>query len=283
MNNKIRYTDLKDFNNIGDYDFYGIVYDATYPSIDERNINYICAVKLIGPRINWLTNPENLLDETINVIIKSNNIKEIPIFSQIGVIMRVHRGVYRPKKRKNVYLNLTNIVKIKSSWVLFESKFISINLDNYYNEGYKAISSLTTKFSFDNIDIQIIEYLRKWSRNYFFDKSALLYPKTILLKERNSIKNNENDINIIIIAKFEKTDINNNNLKLTEQLENNENNEKIILRVIDESDICDLIVKKNDYNNINIGDIVRIRSIKYSLENKYDYIIYKYIIEILLN
>lgn len=133
MNFKSRYTDLKDFNDVGDYDFYGIVYDATFPTKenDKGSTNYISAVKLIAPGLNWITHPESLLDETINVIFKSNNPKELPVITDVGCIMRIHRGVYRPKKRKNVYLNLTNISKIKSAWVLFESKSIIVNLSIY--------------------------------------------------------------------------------------------------------------------------------------------------------
>ncbi len=122
MTSLIKYTDLKDIIDNGDYSFYGIIYDATFPTKDEESKSYVCSIKLIAPGLNWLTDPENLVNECINVIVKSNNLNEIPVISEIGSILRVHRGVYRFKKRKNVYLNMSNIFNIKSSWVVFESK-----------------------------------------------------------------------------------------------------------------------------------------------------------------
>lgn len=134
-----RYKELDQLIEEEENDFYGIVYDATFPSKEtiknDKNKDskdkklkitskYISVVKLISPKINWMTNPENLNEEAIHVIFKSNNLKDFPQLSDIGSIIRIHRGVFRPKKRKNVYLNLVNITKIRSSWVIFSSKYL---------------------------------------------------------------------------------------------------------------------------------------------------------------
>ena len=121
---KSRYTSLNNIKSNGDYDFYGIVYDATFPTKDNdtEDANYICAIKVLGPGLNWLTNPENFQEETIHIIIKSFSIDYLPHIRSIGNIIRIHRGIFKPKKRKNVYLNLTNISMLKSSWVIFSCK-----------------------------------------------------------------------------------------------------------------------------------------------------------------
>lgn len=121
---KIKYSELKDFNEVGDYDFYGIVFDATLPSREDDNLssNFVCALKILGPGHNWLTHPNTFQDEVIHIIVKSSSIELVPHIMTVGSIIRVNKGLYRPKKRKNIYLNLTNISKIKSSWIVFDSK-----------------------------------------------------------------------------------------------------------------------------------------------------------------
>lgn len=45
--------------------------------------------------------------------------------------------------------------------------------------------------------------------------------------------------------------------------------EKLVLSVMDESDVSEVICNKKDYENIvQIGDIVRIRSFKFDAENR---------------
>lgn len=315
--NIYRYKDLDQLIEEEENNFYGIIYDATYPSketvkIDKLNdkINkksknipkYIAVIKLISPKLNWITNPENLNEESIHVIFKSNNLKEFPQLSDIGSIIRIHRGVFRPKKRKNVYLNLANVYKIRSSWVIFASKFNLNYLDGENSIGnYQPIGSLTNKFSFSNEDIIIVESLRKWSINYFSLRDSLNYPKSILIKNINNIckKSNENDL-LGIITKLESLDninINNadynNTLTLKENIKeesikqietkpiisSNTNNNSYLevfyneydppdykLSLMDESGIADILIYKNRLGNknleIQVGDYIRIRSIK---------------------
>lgn len=124
---KTKYTELKDFNETTDYDFYGIIYDSTFPTRedDTDTSNFICAIKILGPGLNWLTHPTSFQEEAIHIIIKSNNVENLPHPKSVGNIIRIHRGVYRPKKRKNIYLNFNNNI-MKSSWVLFNSKIFLI-------------------------------------------------------------------------------------------------------------------------------------------------------------
>ena len=106
---KYIYTPLNEMNEPGEYNFYGIIYDSTFPiqeeensMLDEQKSNpvYNCIIKLIDQSINCLTNPNNFQDNLITLIIKSTDKENIPFIHNIGDIIRVHRGIYSPKKKK---------------------------------------------------------------------------------------------------------------------------------------------------------------------------------------
>lgn len=113
---------------IVDVNLYGVIYDSTFPNAEEglNSINLICAIKLIDQDINCLSYPQNINDEAIYIIIKSNDKRHLPFIGQIGQIMRIHRGVFKPKKRKNVYLNFSSNSKVNSSWCIYESELYNI-------------------------------------------------------------------------------------------------------------------------------------------------------------
>lgn len=92
--NKYKYSQIKEMKVDGDYNFYGIIYDASFPLQEESPNSYICYLKIIDPDVNCLTNPTNLNDELINLIIKSNCKENLPFVHSIGDIIRVHRGVF---------------------------------------------------------------------------------------------------------------------------------------------------------------------------------------------
>jgi hypothetical protein len=96
---KYTYSNLKEIAISGDCNFYGIIYDATYPTQDETPDSYVCTLKIIDQDINCLAFPTTLNDEIINLIIKSNSKDNLPYVHTVGDIIRVHRGYF-----VNIYL-----------------------------------------------------------------------------------------------------------------------------------------------------------------------------------
>lgn len=118
---KLKYVSLKELTINGDYNFYGIIYDATFPSQDDLPNQYYCSIKIIDKDINRLNNPNNFNDEIVNVIIKSNSKENLPYIHQFGDIIRIQRGKFTYKSNKNVYLNLSSQGS-KSTWTIYSSK-----------------------------------------------------------------------------------------------------------------------------------------------------------------
>ncbi len=100
MNNpisKYRYQSIKELERPGDCNFYGIIYDATFPVYEERENSYHCTLKIIDPDVNCLSFPNNLNENLINLNISSNDKENLPYVHSIGDIIRVHRGIYVSK------------------------------------------------------------------------------------------------------------------------------------------------------------------------------------------
>lgn len=96
--NKYQYSTISEIKTDGDYNFYGIIYDASFPLQEENPNNpiptYICYLKIIDPTVNCITNPFDFNEEIIHLIIKSNSKENLPFVHNIGDIIRVHRGVF---------------------------------------------------------------------------------------------------------------------------------------------------------------------------------------------
>ena len=93
VNQRYEYSNIKSFSNQGDYNFYGIIYDATFP-VQEDSCTYTCNLKIVDPEMNLLTNPEDFNEQVINLVVKSSSIDALPFIHKIGDIVRVHRAVY---------------------------------------------------------------------------------------------------------------------------------------------------------------------------------------------
>lgn len=92
---KYHYTPFNELTVGGEVNFYGIIYDASFPIPDEFvESRYECTLKLIDPSVNCLSNPEDFNDKIINLIIKGNDKDSIPYAHNIGDIIRIHRGNY---------------------------------------------------------------------------------------------------------------------------------------------------------------------------------------------
>ena len=232
MNNLVyRYTPMKDINRKGEYCFYGVIFDASFPSFDDLEKLFICTVKLIDPDINCLTYPNDLNDNLIHVIIKSYEKENLPFIHSIGDIFRVHRGYFRKSKKKNVYLNIQG--GKFSSWVIFK-------YNDFYN--YAPFFCSSKNFTFQNNDKIIINQFREWACKYFCESNSLEYQKESKLINRNNENFGDNDSTVQVI---QKTVL----------------NDKIILFIQDETDSCELHTYLY-FSFINILDVIRIRSFK---------------------
>ena len=216
----------------GEYNFYGIIYDASFPLEEENTGKYSCVLKLIDQTTNCLTNPNDFSENIINLIIKSNERENIPFVHYIGDIIRIHRGFYSKKKKRNVYLNLSKDNKeIKGSWCLYHSNDKS-------NEPYACSNK---KYSVESQDKLNLEGLKKWVKSYMGIDKSLKYPMQIKLENRAQ-EGNDKDLMVHVVKKVEADN-------------------HLILFVQDETDGCELHTYKY-YNFIKENDVIRVRSYK---------------------
>ena len=128
-NKKYLYTNFERMIKQGEYNFYGIIYDfpkeeknyALLPGAQEPLPKNSLIIKLIDQSVNCLTHQNNLVENLITLIIQVNEKENIPYVHQIGDIIRVHRGMYIPKQKRNVYLNLLKGNQFKGSWCIFSA------------------------------------------------------------------------------------------------------------------------------------------------------------------
>ncbi len=106
----IKYTTIKDLVKDdlkdGDYNFYGIIYDASLPILEENQEKYMCSLKLIDKDVNWISHKNSLNNLIVTLYIKSNSKENLPFVHCVGDIIRVHRGYYVYIKK--FYLNIKN-------------------------------------------------------------------------------------------------------------------------------------------------------------------------------
>ena len=237
---KYLYTTFDELKEQGEYNFFGIIYDASFPqeenSLQENNKKrgtekYTCILKLIDQTTNILSHPNNFNDNMINLVIKSNEKENIPYVHNIGDIIRVHRGFYSPKNKRNVYVNVCKDNKLKSSWCLYSSKTNS-------NEPYSCSNK---KFTVESQDKQILENIRLWLNNYLNIDKSMKYPLQVNLIDRIN-DGNDKDLLVHVVKKIELDD-------------------QIVLFIQDSTDGCELHTYKY-YNFIQENDIIRVRSYK---------------------
>ena len=228
---KYKYSIFSDLVEQGEYNFYGVVYDSSFPLEEEKTGKYSCTIKLIDHSTNCLSNPNDFNDNIICLTIKSSDKENIPYIHQIGDIIRIHRGFYSPKKKRNVYLNLCNDHKINGSWCLY-----SVN-----NNIAEPIACSNKTYNIEEQDKENIETYKAWSKNYLGKNKALVYPYQIKLEERNE-EGNDKDLLAHVVKKVE-------------------TNDQIILFIQDETDGCELHTCKY-YNFIKENDIIRVRAYK---------------------
>jgi len=228
---KYKYSAFEDLNEQGEYNFYAIIYDASFPLEESNTLKYSCTLKLIDKTTNCLSNPNNFNENIIYLTIKSSEKENIPYIHHIGDIIRVHRGFYSPKNKRNVYLNVCKDNKIKGSWCLY-------SVNNNSNEPYLCSNK---KYSVESQDKQIIENNKNWVKNYLNKDKALIYPYQIKLNSRIN-DGNDKDLLVHVVKKVELDD-------------------QLVLFIQDDTDGCELHTYKY-YNFIQENDIIRIRAYK---------------------
>lgn len=219
-----------------DYNFYGVIYDASFPVIEDSNSLcpfYEVTLKLIDPSMNCLSKSSTLqsIEESILTLIIKSNLKEcMPYIHSIGDIIRVHHGSYNPAKR-TAYLLLTGVTKIVSSWCLFSGK-----PDNDIKISTPLLCSHSSCF-IDGQELEILNGIRKWLFSNFQLKNSLVYPNDVKLKDKKN-DNQLNDTVVQIVSKFEYPD-------------------SIVYLIQDETERCAIYSFKY-FNFFEVSDIIRI-------------------------
>ena len=228
---KYKYSMFSDLIEQGEYNFYGVIYDSSFPLEETTTGKYSCTIKLIDQNTNCLSNPNDFNENIIYLTIKSSEKENIPYIHNIGDVIRIHHGFYSPKNKRNVYLNVCKGNKVNGSWCLY-----SVN-----NNTLEPYACSNKKYTIEEQDKENIETYKSWSKSYLGKNKSLAYPYQINLEERNE-EGDGKDLLAQVVKKVELGD-------------------QIVLFIQDDTDGCELHTYKY-YNFIKENDIIRVRSYK---------------------
>jgi len=228
---KYKYSMFSDLIEQGEYNFYGVIYDSSFPLEETKTGKYSCTIKLIDQNTNCLSNPNDFNENIIYLTIKSSEKENIPYIHNIGDVIRIHHGFYSPKNKRNVYLNVCKGNKVNGSWCLY-----SVN-----NNTLEPYACSNKKYTIEEQDKENIETYKSWSKSYLGKNKSLAYPYQINLEERNE-EGDGKDLLAQVVKKVELGD-------------------QIVLFIQDDTDGCELHTYKY-YNFIKENDIIRVRSYK---------------------
>ena len=254
LQNKYEYVDLSALQETVENNFYGIIYDASFPqqteniptstNIPSSLLEYTCTIKVIDPKINPLTSKQNNneTDNYINIIIKTNTKEKIPYIHAIGDIIRVHRGIFRSSKKKNVYINLNN-KNFKAAWTIFPGASVinpegKIEVEN--KSLYEPMLCSSDHYYYEKQDEGLIDKYRQFAYDFFTKSNSLFYSMNNTLSQR--VSKRENDAVVQVIYKTELED-------------------QIVYFVQDSTDGCELHTFKY-FNFVDVNDVIRLRSYK---------------------
>ena len=232
INLKYNYSTLKELDQIGDYNFYGVIIDASFPikvSSYENESHYECTIKLIDQ--TTIITPE--MEDSITLVVKSTDRTRIPFIHNIGDIIRVHRGIYNPKKNRNVYLQNLKGNAFKSAWTLFPGSATKDEMIPY--------QSSHDNYTYEFQDKIILDNLRKFSQSFLEKSNSLQYNMAIKLNQRFN-EGSDNDLILFVVKKVVMDD-------------------QITLFVLDETDGCELHTYKY-FDFIDEGSVIRVRAFK---------------------
>ena len=231
MITKYIYTQFINIKEQGEYNFYGIIIDSSFPILDPNTSKYTCILKLIDQTTNCLTNPEDWEEKIIYLIIKSDKSENMPYPRHIGDIIRIHYGLYSPKNKRNIYLSLCQDSKSIGDYCLYDIT----------NKNFEPYNCSKDKYIEEKEDKDKINEILNWGKSYLKNEGSLIYPFKINLGERN-IEGGDKDLIVHVTKKV--------NL-----------NDQLILFIQDESDGCKLHTY-NFFDYVKENDIIRIRRFK---------------------
>ena len=245
----IKYTSFNEMIEPGEYNCYGIIYDASFPQSLEQSqstgTKYECTIKLIDQYVNFLNcnDISSFNNNIITLIIKSQFKEKIPYIHTIGDIIRIHSGIYSHKNKKNIYLTITTNSKSSPSqnWCIFSGLIPQDSNTNLY----VPILSSKKYYSMESKDEVIIKELRNFIKKNLSIPKSICFPMETALDKR--IINKENDTTVKVNYKIELDD-------------------KYIYYVQDDTDICELQTNKY-FDFIQVNDIIRIRSYRFTEKN----------------
>ena len=245
----IKYTSFNEMIEPGEYNCYGIIYDASFPQNLEQSqstgTKYECTIKLIDQYVNFLNcnDISSFNNNIITLIIKSQFKEKIPYIHTIGDIIRIHSGIYSHKNKKNIYLTITTNSKSSPSqnWCIFSGLIPQDSNTNLY----VPILSSKKYYSMESKDEVIIKELRNFIKKNLSIPKSICFPMETALDKR--IINKENDTTVKVNYKIELDD-------------------KYIYYVQDDTDICELQTNKY-FDFIQVNDIIRIRSYRFTEKN----------------
>lgn len=88
MAQEYTYSPIKNLQ-AGYNNFYGIIYDSSFPMKEANGTKFVCTLKVIDPESNPLSNGT---EPFIKVTVKSREMAVLPYVHTIGDIIRIHRG-----------------------------------------------------------------------------------------------------------------------------------------------------------------------------------------------
>lgn len=238
-NSQIKYSMLEDLLSQNEYNFYGIIYDASFPITEEEKNHqkfYEVTLKLIDPSLNCRTTPNDINSSIITLVIKSNIKECIPYIHKIGDVICVFNGQFNPAK-KTVFLVLTNISKLKSSWTLF---------GGIENKNEYPLSSSKTNFDLKEYDLKALKEVKKWMKIYFQINDSLIYSDDVKLKNKKIREKNSSIVQILNKIEY---------------------NNEIIYLIQDETERC-LFTAFKYFNFFEEGDVLRINNYYVKNSNK---------------
>lgn len=231
---KYKYSTFKELIEPGDYNFYGIVIDATFPIkvFDNDNDYHLeCYLRLIDTTSK--ITPD--MKDSINLIIKSSTIDKVPFIHRIGDIIRVHRGIYNPKNpsnQRNIYLQNLKTNGFKSAFTIFNGEDNAKDKMPYFSSG--------ESYTYELQDKLILENIRNYMKELFTKKNSLNYSYTFNLKDR--FNEGSGDLLVYVVKKDELKDSTN-------------------FYIMDGTDRCELRAFKY-FNFIEENSVIRVRAVK---------------------
>jgi hypothetical protein len=88
MDQEYDYSPIKNMTE-GYNNFYGVIYDASFPIQEIEPTKFSCFIKVIDPETNMLSSGS---EHFIDVVVKTKDKSMLPYIHTLGDVIRIHRG-----------------------------------------------------------------------------------------------------------------------------------------------------------------------------------------------